>query len=41
MYLIDDDTTLALGYLHRTWWTPGENVEIEGRRAVVVEIPWA
>ncbi len=39
--VIDGDTTLALGYLHRTCWTPGENVEIEGRRAVVVEIPWA
>jgi len=39
--VIDGDTTLAMGYLHRTCWTPGENVSIEGRRAVVHELPWA
>jgi len=36
--VIDGDTTLAMGYLHRTCWTPGENVSIEGRRAVVHEL---
>jgi folate-binding protein YgfZ len=38
--VIDGDTTLALGYLHRTCWTPGDTVEIAGRRAVVHELPW-
>ena len=39
--VVDGGTTLAMGYLHRTCWTPGDDVEIEGRRAVVHEIPWA
>lgn len=38
--VIEGDVTIALGYLHRTCWTPGENVEIEGRRAVVRELPF-
>lgn len=37
----DGDHTLALGYLHRTCWTAGDTVEIDGRRAVVHELPWA
>lgn len=36
----DGARTLALGYLHRTCWTPGDVVEIEGRRATVHELPW-
>jgi len=39
--VIDGDGTLALGYLHRTCWTPGETVEIDGRRAVIRELPFA
>jgi folate-binding protein YgfZ len=35
-----DDTTLALGYLHRTCWDVGGTVEIAGRRATVHELPW-
>lgn len=38
--VVDGDTTLALGYLHRTAWRPGDQVEVEGRRAVVHELPW-
>jgi len=38
--LVDGDTTIALGYLHRTAWTPGDTVEIDGRRAVTYELPW-
>ncbi len=38
--VIDGDRTLALGYLHRTVWTPGDTVEVAGRRAVVHELPW-
>jgi folate-binding protein YgfZ len=38
--IADGGSTLALGYLHRTCWEAGGTVEIEGRRAVVHEIPW-
>jgi folate-binding protein YgfZ len=37
----DGASTLALGYLHRTCWTPGDAVEVAGRRAVVHELPWS
>jgi folate-binding protein YgfZ len=36
----DGATTLALGYLHRTCWDVGGTVEIDGRRAIVHEMPW-
>jgi folate-binding protein YgfZ len=35
-----DGTTLALGYLHRTVWEPGAAVTIDGRRAIVKELPF-
>ena len=35
-----DGTTVALGYLHRTAWDVGGRVEIDGRAAVVHELPW-
>lgn len=35
-----EGTTVALGYLHRTCWDIGGEVEIEGRRATVRELPW-
>jgi folate-binding protein YgfZ len=38
--LVDGDATIALGYLHRTAWNPGDTVEIDGRRAVTHELPW-
>ena len=38
--VIDGETTLALCYLHRTCWEPGGVVEIDGRKAVVHELPW-
>jgi len=38
--VIDGDTTLALGYLHRTAWDVGGTVEVAGRRATVHELPW-
>lgn len=38
--VIDGDTTLALGYLHKTTWDIGGTVEIAGRRATVHELPW-
>jgi len=31
---------LALGFLHRTCWDPGTALEVDGRRAVVHELPW-
>ncbi|MCL4228514.1 MAG: hypothetical protein KJZ91_28960 [Myxococcales bacterium] len=31
--------SIALGYLHRTVWAAGGEVEVEGRRATVVELP--
>jgi folate-binding protein YgfZ len=37
--LVVEGATLALGYLHRTTWEPCGTVEIEGRRAVVHELP--
>ena len=36
----DGTSTLGLGYLHRTSWEVGGTVEVEGRRAVVHELPW-
>jgi folate-binding protein YgfZ len=38
--VIDGDTTLALGYLHRTAWDIGGTVEVAGRSATVHELPW-
>ena len=38
--VIDGDTTLALGYLHRTAWDIGGVVEVAGRSATVHELPW-
>ena len=35
-----DGTTLALGYLHRTAYEVGGTVEVDGRRALVHELPW-
>lgn len=32
---------IALAYLHRTVWEVGGEVEVEGRRATVHELPWA
>ena len=32
---------IALGYLHRTTWEVGGEVQIDGRRATVHELPWA
>lgn len=37
----DGDGVLALGYLHRTAWNPGDAVEIDGRRATTYELPFA
>jgi folate-binding protein YgfZ len=36
----DGERTIALGYLHRTSWDVGGEVEIAGRRAIVRELPW-
>jgi folate-binding protein YgfZ len=33
-----DGSTLALGYLHRTCWDVGGEVQIDGRRAIVREL---
>ncbi len=33
--------SIALAYLHRTVWAPGGEVEVEGRRASVFELPFA
>lgn len=38
--VVDGDSTLALGYLHRTVWEPGGTVQIAGRKATVYELPW-
>jgi len=38
--IVDGDKTIALGYLHRTCWEPGGEVDIAGHRAVVHELPW-
>jgi tRNA-modifying protein YgfZ len=38
--IVDGDTTLALGYLHRTCWDVGGEVTVAGRRAVVHDLPW-
>ena len=35
-----DGMTIALGYLHRTVWDVGGIVEIDGRKAIVRELPW-
>jgi hypothetical protein len=32
---------IALAYLHRTVWAPGGEVEVAGRRASVVELPFS
>jgi folate-binding protein YgfZ len=32
--------TIALAYLHRTVWAPGGEVEVAGRKAAVVELPF-
>lgn len=32
---------IALAMLHRTAWTPGDRVEVDGRPATVVELPFA
>ncbi|HEU0034080.1 MAG TPA: hypothetical protein VFQ53_25810 [Kofleriaceae bacterium] len=37
--IVDGGRRLALGYLHRTCWEPGGEVEIAGRRAIVCELP--
>jgi folate-binding protein YgfZ len=38
--VVDGGQTIALGYLHRTCWTPGDTVEVAGRPAVLRELPW-
>lgn len=38
--VVDGDTTLALGYLHRTTWDCDANVEVAGRKATVHAVPW-
>lgn len=32
--------SIALAYLHRTVWAPGGEVEVEGRPATVIELPF-
>jgi folate-binding protein YgfZ len=36
----DGETTLALAYLHRTSWEPGQTVQVDGRTVTVHELPW-
>jgi folate-binding protein YgfZ len=36
----DGGSIIALGYLHRTCWTPGDTVTVAGRRATIHELPW-
>lgn len=36
----ESGTTLALGYVHRTAWAPGDIVQIDGRRATIHELPY-
>jgi folate-binding protein YgfZ len=38
--IADGDVTLALGYLHRTCWEVGGTVSVDGRAALVRELPW-
>ena len=38
--IVEGIGTIALGYLHRTAWNPGDAVEIDGRRAITFELPW-
>lgn len=38
--IVDGDRTLALAYLHRTTWEPGGTVTVDGRSAIVHELPW-
>lgn len=38
--IADGEVTRALAYLHRSCWEPGGTVEIDGRKAVVHELPW-
>ena len=33
--------SIAMAYLHRTVWAPGNTVEVEGRVATIVELPFA
>jgi tRNA-modifying protein YgfZ len=33
--------SIALAYLHRTVWDPGNQVTVAGRAATVVELPFA
>ncbi|MBA2540687.1 MAG: hypothetical protein H0V17_13700, partial [Deltaproteobacteria bacterium] len=37
--IAEGDSTIALGYLHRTVWEPGGTVTIAGRTATVFELP--
>jgi tRNA-modifying protein YgfZ len=34
------DQVIALAYLHRSCWQPGEAVVVAGRRATIHELPW-
>lgn len=38
--IADGDITRALAYLHRSCWEPGATLEVDGRKAVVHELPW-
>ena len=38
--IADGDATRALAYLHRSCWEPGGTLEVDGRRAIVHELPW-
>jgi folate-binding protein YgfZ len=36
--IAEGDATRALAYLHRTCWDPGSTVEVDGRKATVIEL---
>lgn len=38
--MVDGDETIALAYLHRAAWDVGGRVEVDGRAAEVVALPW-
>ena len=38
--IVDGDRTIALAYLHRTTWEAGGTVTVDGRPAIVHELPW-
>jgi folate-binding protein YgfZ len=38
--IADGDHAIALAYLHRTTWEVGGQVEVDGRPAEVLELPW-